>query len=132
MKTNYSPTVAQLLTFGDCRNFAEWPNYQELGIGPEHIPELIRMATDKQLNWADAESVEVWAPIHAWRALGQLKAEAAIERLLPLFHEQEDSDWVGEEMPHVFKLIGPVAIPGDDHGEKPSSTGPGQDKDGAR
>src|SRR5207245_1219672 len=61
--------------------------------------------------WADSDSLEVWAPIHAWRTLGQLRAEAAIEPLLPLFEEAEDDDWVMEELPDVIGMIGPTAIP---------------------
>ena len=108
---SYSPPVDLLLAYGDCRSFREWPNYLELGFGREHIPELIRMATDDELNWADSDSSEVWAPVHAWRTLGQLRAEASIDPLLRLFDEQEDSDWVGEEMPKVFAMIGPAAVP---------------------
>lgn len=73
---SYPPPVDKLLTFGDCRKLPERPNYLELGLGPEHIPALIRMATSEELNHADSESSEVWAPVHAWRALGQLRAEA--------------------------------------------------------
>jgi hypothetical protein len=100
-----------LLTFGDCRDFRGWPNYLDLGLGLEHVPELIQMATDEELNWADSESLGVWAPVHAWRALGQLRAVSAIEPLLHLFHELEDSDWVGEELPQVYGMIGREAIP---------------------
>jgi len=110
-KLNYAPPVDKLLTMGDCRDFRKWPDYLELGLNAEHIPDLIRMATDAKLNWADPASVEVWAPIHAWRALGQLRAAAAIEPLLNLFDEMIDSDWIDETMPRVFGLIGPAAIP---------------------
>ena len=75
-----------------------------LGLTSEHIPALIRMATDEELNWANADSLEVWAPVHAWRALGQLHAEEAIEPLMRLFHEHDDSDWVGEELPIVYEI----------------------------
>src|SRR2546421_13036934 len=83
----YPPPVNKLLTYGASKSvlWQNWPNYAELGLGPEHIPDLIRMATDNELLWADSESLEVWAPIHAWRALGQFRAEAAIEPLLTLF-----------------------------------------------
>ena len=111
MNTEYTPPVNKLLTYGDCRNFRKWPNYLELGLTAEHIPELIRMVTDEELNWADSDSLEVWAPVHAWRALGQLKAEEAIESLMNLFHELEDSDWAGEELPEVYGMIGAKAIP---------------------
>jgi hypothetical protein len=108
----YSPPVNRLLTLGDCRRQKAWPDYPaQFGLTAEYIPELIRMATDKELNWGDPDSREVWAPVHAWRALGQLKAEAAINPLIRLFHELEEFDWTGSEMPPVFALIGPVAIP---------------------
>jgi hypothetical protein len=111
MNVNYSPPVDKLLTYGDARSFREWPNYLELGLTRKHIPELIRMATDKDLNSADSESLEVWAPLHAWRALGQLRAPEAIEPLLELFADSEDDDWVGSELPDVYGMIGAAAIP---------------------
>ena len=112
---SYAPPVDKLLTYGDGREIGEnpkdWPQYLELGIGPEHISDLIRMATDEELRWADADTLEVWAPIHAWRTLAALHAEAAIEPLLPLLDEAEDDDWVVEELPRVYGMIGPAAIP---------------------
>ncbi len=108
----YKEPVDVLLKLGDARDsLGKWPDYSAYGIGAEHIPDLIRMATDPELNWADSDSLEVWAPIYAWRALGQLRAEEAIEPLLTLFHELEDSDWVGEELPRVYGMIGAAAIP---------------------
>jgi hypothetical protein len=108
----YSPPVTQLLTYADCLKLRKWPQYvEELSLGTEHIPDLIRMATDMNLNWADSESLEVWAPTHAWRALGQLKAEAAITPLLSVADELEDNDWFNEEMPIIFAMMGTAAIP---------------------
>src|SRR5262249_22490558 len=111
---NYSPPVDQLLSYGEVEHSSreDWPDYQQLGLGPEQIPDLIRMATDQELRWADSESQEVWAPLHAWRTLGQLRAESAIEPLLRE-HETliEDDDWALEELPEVFGLIGPAALP---------------------
>ncbi len=110
----YSPPVDQLLTYGDCRTMPKWPDYLRLGLTSEHVPELIRMATDDDLHFADTDSLEVSAPVHAWRALGQLRAEAAIKPLIALLartDEEEEDDWTPEELPHVFAEIGPVAIP---------------------
>lgn len=91
--------------------FESWPNYlDELGITSEHVPELIRMATDEVLNYADSDSVEVWAPVHAWRCLGFLKAEEAVEPLLGLFVGEEYADWTREEIPWVLGMIGESAI----------------------
>jgi len=110
----YSPPVDRLLNYGDCLKMREWPNYLELGLTTEHVPELVRMATDDDLHFADTNSLEVWAPVHAWRALGQLRAEAAIEPLVALLariDENEDDDWTPGELPRVFAEIGPTAIP---------------------
>lgn len=111
--SDYAPPVDKLLTYGEGKNAApdKWPNYLELGLGPEHIPDLIRMATDENLNWADSDSLEVWAPIHAWRTLGQLRAEAAVEPLLSLFEDLDENDWVMDELPEVFGMIGSAALP---------------------
>lgn len=105
--------VARLLQLGEpnVSHGAEWPDYLALGITPQDIPALINIAIDRSLfsieNEADARG---WGPVHAWRALGQLHAQAAIEPLLCLFHEVTDNDWVIEEMPDVFAMIGPVAF----------------------
>jgi hypothetical protein len=109
---DYPPPLDQLLTLGNLWQMPERPDYLALGFGPEHIPELIRMATDDELMWdTDDEGTEVWAPVHAWNVLGLLHAEAAIDPLLDLFDELEDTDWLTEEMHRVFGDLGPAAIP---------------------
>jgi hypothetical protein len=87
----------------------------QLGLSAEHVPDLIRMATDSDLLWTDSESAEVWAPVHAWRALGQLRAESAIEPLVSLWNELDEDDayedWILDEMPETLLMIGEAAIP---------------------
>ncbi len=88
-----------------------WPNYvEEVGLTPEHVPELIRMMADEALNEAGEDSLEVWAPVHAWRSLGQLRAEEAVEPLLTTLFKNRDADWEREEIPCVLGLIGESAI----------------------
>lgn len=137
LDATYPPPVDVLLTLGDPRaidsapvrypfNFNRveflrrpdpfrsllWPDYQDLyGIGQDDIPALIRMVTDKNLSWAGEDTPDVWAPLHAYRALGQLRATEAIEPLISLFDPLDDDDWFNEEIPDVFGLIGPTAIP---------------------
>jgi len=109
---DYPPPLDQLLTLGNLWQMPERPDYLALGFGPEHVPELIRMATDDELLWdTDEDSTAVWAPVHAWHVLGLLRAEAAIEPLLDLFDDLEDTDWLTEEMYRVFGDLGPAAIP---------------------
>lgn len=107
----YNNPSIKLLSYGECVGSGpeNWPNYaQALGLTVEDIPDLIHMAEDEQL-WrffftdptnpnADEEDlseitpiqdnpidpeVALWAPIHAWRALGQLQAAESVK---PLAH----------------------------------------------
>ena len=109
--TEYSPPLDKLLTLGDCRELRTWPNYLEFGLTAAHIPDLIRLVADSELHQANSENPAVWGSVHAWRALGQLRAEAAIEPLMSLFHELEEDDWFHKELPEVYSMIGPAAIP---------------------
>lgn len=109
----YVPPLDRLLTYGEVQlpDRNNWPDYvQELGLGPEHIPDLIRMGTDPDLTMREPDDLAVWAPLHAWRALGQLRAEAAIEPLLAQLDNLDD-DWAGENLPEVYGMIGPAALP---------------------
>lgn len=110
---SYLPPLDKLLTLGDARpTLRRWPDYRQYGLTLEHVPDLIRMATDEELYQADSQSSEVWAPMHAWRALGQLRAESAAEPLVHLLHWIDDGDdMVNEEVPEVLGMIGPAAIP---------------------
>ena len=107
---DYAEPVKTLLTYGSCQEMSGWPNYLEIGFTHEHIPELIRMVTDRELLWADQDSIEVWGPVHAWRTLGQLGAEEAIEPLIALFSELSEDDWASDEFPEVMALFGAKAI----------------------
>ncbi len=106
--------VAKLLELGEprySRDFA-WPDYRSYGLNAEHIPAIIEIATDEALiRLPDESDPRGWGPIHAWRALGQLQAQAAVAPLLRLLTEVRDNDWIIEELPDVFALIGPVAFP---------------------
>ncbi len=111
--TTYPAPVDKLLTLGR-PDVSEWLDYSALGLGPEHVPDLIPLATDVELNRDPDERAEVWGPVHAWRALGQLRAEAAVQPLLDFLaaeEEGQESEWLHEELPLVFGLIGPPAIP---------------------
>jgi hypothetical protein len=110
----YDPPVSQLLTVGEARRQAQWPDYPATyGLTLDHVPDLLRMVEDDGLSWADSDSDEVWAPVHAWRALGQLGAETVIADFVATFKaiDDEESGWRQDEYPMVMALIGPAAIP---------------------
>lgn len=107
----YPDPVARLLTLGRPDQDMD---YLALGLTAGHIPDLIRLATDEDLRWGEeADEPALWGPIHAWQALGQLRAAEAVEPLLTQlrFIDEEDDDWAGEELPRVLGQIGLAALP---------------------
>jgi hypothetical protein len=112
--TDYAGPVQRLLTIGETLSCdpAEWLDYAvEFGLGRQHIAELTRLACDRALNYGDPNSREAWAPLHAWRALGQLQSEASVAPLLGFVKTAECDEAVTEEFPKVFGMIGRPAIP---------------------
>ncbi len=84
--------------------------YAEFEIGRQYIPDLINMATEVNLHAYEQENPLAWAPVHAWRRLGQLKAKEAAEPLTEVFMIGNPFIVV-EELPTVFGMIGAPAIP---------------------
>ena len=112
MNEKYSPPVSALLKYKDCISESSWPDYAaEFGLTKEDVPQLIQMIKDDDLWNADPEGLEVWAPVHAWRALGQLGAAEATIPLLQRLNNPDDL-WADGEMLEVMKMIGKRAIPG--------------------
>lgn len=109
--TTYSGPVARLLELGEPEYGRKWADYREYGLSEADIPELIRLATDMELINEDQDIPESWAPEHACRALGQFRAVEAITPLINLFQPLEEYAWLMEDMPTVFALIGPEALP---------------------
>jgi hypothetical protein len=110
---NYLDPLDQLLTLGEPKDKNGWQNYLELGFTENHIKDLITMTLDEELHNRASDSNEIWAPIHAWRTLGQLKAISSAKLLLKLLPriDDEGDDWISEEIPVVFKMLGPETIP---------------------
>lgn len=110
----YADPVRRMLIIGEPSSYApdEWPDYAaQFNLGHEHIGELTRLACDAVLHHGDSNSGEVWAPMHAWRALGQLRAEVSVLPLLALLRTEAEDEAAGEELPVVFGMIGAAAIP---------------------
>ena len=116
---DFSEPVLALCALGeDAARQSEWIDYQAtLGLKDEHIPELIRIVEDIEIFMPEDEDVdedapEIYAPIHAWRALGQLKAEQAIPALMDLtiLNDDLNIDWIMEEMPETMAMIGLACI----------------------
>ena len=102
-----------LLALGEPKFARENPtDYSLHGITAEHVPGLVHMVLDEGLHEGSPTGNAVFGPVHAWRALGQLRAREAIVPLLSLLCrvDEENDDWVGEDVPNVLGEIGPVGI----------------------
>jgi hypothetical protein len=111
----YVAPVHQLLTIGDPHRLEDddWPDYvAKYGLTEADRPELIRMMFDQALAGADFDGPLVWAQVHAWRALGQLRLVTAIGPLIDFMNLENTycDENAGAELPVVFGLIGPPAI----------------------
>jgi HEAT repeat protein len=70
---------------GEVYTTDEWKDYQEI-LPQEEYDEafLLNTLTDNNLLEAPEESPLPWVPLHAWRALGQMRSLTAIEPVLRL------------------------------------------------
>jgi hypothetical protein len=117
MTPPYTRPVDQLLKLG--RPESPWLDYPAMGLSRADVPSLIRLMQDDDLrfmeepeDWPNDEDLPEWyAGIHAWRALGQLKAEEAIPAILEIFPQiDDDNDWLSSDSDEIFAQIGPAAI----------------------
>lgn len=107
----YQEPVLQLLALGEIDNLEQPYDYLALGLTLDDAPELIRVLRDDVLYSSDSED-ESWASLHAALALGQLRAESAVDALVAnLSRIDDDDDWVMSAYPGIFGQIGPAALP---------------------
>ena len=109
----YPEAVEALRKIGRPDGAEGWMDYQAKGVGPEHVGDLVRLAIDPEQFTGDPDGTEVYGPIHAWRALAQLRAAKALEPLLGLldYLNKESDDWMMTDMPEVLGSLGPTALP---------------------
>jgi hypothetical protein len=110
--TGYSEPVSKLLSYGET-DWDEWDDYEAYDFSDEHIPELIRMGTDRHLLIdEDVDNAAMWAPMHAWRMLAQMYAVEAIDPLVQVLAmmDESESDLINEGLQDVLERFGPAAI----------------------
>jgi hypothetical protein len=114
MAATYPPPVDQLLTLGDPDVGDEWLDYLALGLGEAHVPALVELIQDPALDWPawkeGDDEAPFWAPVHAWCALGQLRAPEAAEPLVRVLLRDDDDDWAPGTIPVALAMIGPAAL----------------------
>jgi hypothetical protein len=111
--TELAPPLDKLQTLGPVHFGEQWRSYADLGLGAEHIPELIRLAQDDNCYKLKENDLGYWTAIHARRVLGELRAEAAIEPLIAFLSVATErwDDLFCEDFPKLMGMIGRPAIP---------------------
>jgi hypothetical protein len=104
----YAQSVATLLTLGEPRKPGVAERREALGLRQEHVPELLRMARDRDLYTANGDTDQVWAPLHAFYALSKLNVSAVVSELILLF--DLDDDWLDTALPELMGKIGAQAL----------------------
>ncbi len=99
-----------LLELGEVSLHADWHDYLDYGFDETDVPALLEVLTDPDLAQALSESREVWASLHAWRALGQIGSAAAVAPLIAQFDTLYDDDWALSELSKVMGMIGREAM----------------------
>lgn len=106
---SYAGKVAALLTLGEAEFGDLWIDYSEqFAFTEADVPELTRMVQDEALQESDDDRA-AWACVHAWRALGQLRAVEALDVLARIVRERFEDDYVLQDLPQVFATIGLAA-----------------------
>jgi len=99
-----------LFELGEASRSLEWQDYLKYGFDESDVPALLELAADDALSHANAESKDVWVPLHAWRTLGQVGSHEAVAPLIALFDQFVEDDWAFSELPIVIGMIGESAI----------------------
>lgn len=109
----YSDRLKVLLTLGRPESdIAAQPSDAEsaLDLTADDGPELLAMATDKQLCMGSEPAC--YAPVYAWRAIGRLRYTPAARPLVDAldWFARRNDEWALEEVPFVIAQLGPGSI----------------------
>jgi SEC-C motif len=120
--TEAIPLRNRLERLGDARETWKWRSGEidyvaRLGLTAEDVPELTAIARE-WLNpveppaEGEEDDLSVFAPIHAWRGLAQLRVPETIDVLLGMMAPLDavDDDWYLEEFPDALAWIGPASL----------------------
>ena len=103
-------TTEKLLTLGNLEQNSQWPDYAALGFTTADVPSLIEVMCDAALHESEDEN-ELWAPVHAWRALATLGGVDVIGTLFTLAKSGLLDEFGKLELPDVIARMGPDAVP---------------------
>lgn len=106
---NYPPPIDKLLKLGSPHDYDSFDAaVAQIELTEAHIPDLIRLARDRDLNTRAEETPETWAPIHALLALARFDVGPYVADLIPLF--DVEGEWFSEELPPMLGKAGAPAV----------------------
>lgn len=106
-----NPKIQALLALGKPSNDRDWPDYTQLyDLDEDDVPALLALYGDDEFHAQGGDEAALWAALHAWRALGQLRADAAIEPLIASFDTLFEDDYALDELCKVMAMLGSSAI----------------------
>ena len=91
------------------KNLSSQAQAQILALGEQAIPQLLAVLTSPTLaNQNDPG--EGWAPLHAARLLGELRALSAIESLLDVLYDSDPVEYLYSALIDALAAMGPPAL----------------------
>jgi hypothetical protein len=112
MEMIYAAPIEKLIKLGEPKTYG-WLTYATLGVTTEHIPDLLRVLESPEFDALSREHPELWAPLHAWRALAQLGVLDLVSHLLARLDEFREDNWddyLLSDFSQAVALIGPAAL----------------------
>jgi hypothetical protein len=109
MTSSGTDRIQCLLELGEADRSGTWPDYLQYGFSEKDIPALLDLVADQTFDQMDSESTEVWAPLHAWRTLGQLGSSQSVAPLLNQFDRLCEDDWALPELSNCVRTQ--ISIP---------------------
>ncbi len=105
----YSAPVDAIFDFGAV-DWKKWADYQALAFVESDVPELIRLACDSRLDYAESPLL-FSAPIHAMRILARRGNPDFLPALFESFEPRDDYDYFREEITPLIAVLGIAALP---------------------
>jgi hypothetical protein len=84
---------------------------QKYDIGPQHREPLEQMLKDPVFQQVGPTDRAVFAPMHAWRALGQIGDQRSLPVLFSVLLDPDAGDWDYEELPEIIGRFAAAALP---------------------
>ncbi len=106
----YGKPLSSLLKLGHSA-IDEIDYIQRYGIGPQHREPLEQMLRDPIFMQVSSTDPEVFGPMHAWRALGQIGDQRSLPTLFAAALDPDAGDWDYEELPEIIGRFAAAALP---------------------